>query len=915
MILALSETRLVFYSHGLAATGWAVAIGGSVVFALLLVHGLVRARAWALRSLLAGGAAVAGLAGWLWGRDAGALGFGLSGGLGGMLGLVCLVRRFNRRPALLQEDAPRGSPAPLRAGEEAGESSPQGVLPWWQIAVGLVLAGILAWASAAAGRSDPSVPPLVLALLVAGVCGTWTVFFYLPAAILARPGAARHGPGMTEPGGRLPAAALLAMRIAAILILIVLIFKPTLSFDQRSARRMDLDILVDTSRSMSVSDWPDSPNRMALAAKQVEEYLDRLRSTFRVRWYWFDSRVREARPGEWPEPKGDATNLARAVKDVLATATRADTAAIILMSDGLDNAGGNVVREVAAIGPPPIDTVGVGTDLSEASGFQDIRLADVRAPEECTVNNLTKISVDVEAVGLADRSVTVELREGESLVASAPLRLEGTGQRQNVTLTVTPTEVGPHTYKVYIRPDPAERLTENNERELHLLVTDPKIRILYIEGVVRPEYKPLKSVLETDPNVELAAMVQVKRGEFLQSGNLKDVAPAGFPKTLEAMRRFDVFILGDLDRSYFSNAQLENLKTAVGEGRGLVMLGGYNSFGPGGYEGTPLEAILPVSVGPRSMGQETTPFVLKLTPEGTHHPIFQGTQEFFQASSSAPQERLPLLKGCNILGRARPGASVLAVHPQRTNEGQPLIVLAVQTYGSGRTAAFAADTTYQWYLPYRALGRESPYIKFWSQMVRWLASKEIKEQSTKPGVDLVVLKPFYQPGEKVLLRAKVRADEGRATNFATVTGVLLGPEGERKPLALALRPEGGGVYETELDPPDPGAYRAMVEARKDDRPIGTADVRFTVGRPNQEFDRLGIDRALLKNLAQATGGAYYEPANFGDLVERLRGLVTSENVHRELGVQTVPGLFGILFGAFLALVTGEWVLRKYYQLH
>jgi hypothetical protein len=29
----------------------------------------------------------------------------------------------------------------------------------------------------------------------------------------------------------------------------------------------------------------------------------------------------------------------------------------------------------------------------------------------------------------------------------------------------------------------------------------------------------------------------------------------------------------------------------------------------------------------------------------------------------------------------------------------------------------------------------------------------------------------------------------------------------------------------------------------------------------------------------------------------------------------VPGLFAILFGLFLAIVTGEWLLRKYYQLN
>jgi hypothetical protein len=94
-----------------------------------------------------------------------------------------------------------------------------------------------------------------------------------------------------------------------------------------------------------------------------------------------------------------------------------------------------------------------------------------------------------------------------------------------------------------------------------------------------------------------------------------------------------------------------------------------------------------------------------------------------------------------------------------------------------------------------------------------------------------------------------------------------------------------------------------------------AEIEFAVGRPNQEFDRLSIDRAVLKKLAQATGGQYYEPANFGDLVESLRSMTLKENIHREWGVQTLPGLFSILFGAFLAIVTAEWLLRKYYQLN
>jgi uncharacterized membrane protein len=865
MILALSETRLMFWTSGLTMTGWAVVIAGAAVFWAILVHWVVRTRSWRLAPLLL------------------------------VPPILALVGWLTRRRA------PAAPPAAAAAGGLGAEANDEPILPWWQILVGFALAGMLIPITLAAGRSTEAPPQLALMILVALACAVWVLFFYLRVYTYL---------------GRLPMAALLALRVLAILLLVLLIFKPSLSFEERLERRTDLYVLVDASKSMSVSDYPDTPNRMGLATKQIEDYLARLEAAFDVKLFWFDTRANEAQePRQWPDPKGDATNLTRAVKDILAVARKSDTTGILIMTDGLHNAGGSVVDDIVALGPPPIYPVGIGTDLTAQSGFQDISLSDVRAPEECTVNNLAKITVDVAQVGLPDRSVQVELREGDNPVAAEPLRLAATPGTQSVTLTVTPTTLGRHTYTVRIPPDPAERRTENNERQVHMMVTDPKIRVLYIEGVVRPEYKPLKSVLETDPNAELLSLVQVKRGEFLQSGSMTGLTLSGFPQTLEDMRKFDVYIIGDVDRGYFSAQQMENLKSAISEGRGLVMIGGYNSLGPGGYEGTPVEEILPVQVGPRTVGQETTPFVLKLTPEGLNHPIFHGTKDFFMYQSAAPTEKLPYLKGCNILVRAKAGASILAIHPERVNANGPLIVLAVHQYGKGRAAAFAADTTYQWYLPYKALGRESPYIKFWSQMIRWLANKEVKEQTSEPGVNLLVLKPFYNPGEKVNVRAKVRAEEGRATNFAVVTGILLGPGSERKDVPLALEPGSVGVYAADLGAPDPGQYKLLVEARKDNKRLGVAEIEFAVGRPNQEFDRLSIDRAVLEKLAQATGGQYYEPANFGDLVESLRSMTIKENIHREWGIPTLPGLFSILFGAFLAMVTAEWLLRKYYQLN
>ena len=90
----------------------------------------------------------------------------------------------------------------------------------------------------------------------------------------------------------------------------------------------------------------------------------------------------------------------------------------------------------------------------------------------------------------------------------------------------------------------------------------------------------------------------------------------GFPQTADEFKAFDVLIIGDLDRSYLSSKQMDLLVEVVRSGKGLLMIGGTATLGPGGYGGTVIEQMLPVTVGPRGRDrQEATPFVPRLTAE------------------------------------------------------------------------------------------------------------------------------------------------------------------------------------------------------------------------------------------------------------------------------------------------------------
>lgn len=715
-------------------------------------------------------------------------------------------------------------------------------------------------------------------------------------------------------------AVLILLRSLAVLVLLLLIFKPVLSTTRSVFHRATVAVLADTSRSMSVRDYPNSPSRIRRVADELNPRLAELRQTFDLHLYTFDATARREEELLPTEAAGDATHLARAVESVLREVPRQDLAAIILLTDGIDNSTADPVEAILKTDPPPMYTVLVGSDLSAASGFQDIGIGSLDVPEEATLNTRTEIGVRIDATGFADRSIEVQLRdESDTPVASARLVLDARPGPQEVRLPVTPPAKGAHRYTVIVPLDPTERIQENNRHEFHLWVTEPRIKVLYIE-TARPEFRPLAQVLETDPNIEVLTLGQIRMGTFLKGGNLRGADVASFPRTREEMQKFDVFIIGNLPSSFLTQPQMEALRDLVHDGgKALLMIGGTNTLGPGGYGGTPIESILPVELGPASIGQITEPFTLELADEGREHEIFKGTGDFFIYRGQEARKELPVLKGCNRVAAVKPGAAVLAQHPTAKLAGRPAPVLAVQEFdGEGRSAVFTGDTTYQWDLYFKVIDRESPYVKFWGQMVRYLAGKDIDRRQTEPGLSFALRKPAFLPGEPVVLQATVTEAEGRATNFATVRADLVLPDGSRRSEALFNVPGSTGLYRATLKPEAAGKYLVTVRAEKNGAPLGQLPAEFTVSRPNQEFETLSANPALLQRLADRKGGQSLQLTTLAGLFDRLRRDQTAGSQYREqalldLSVAQWPAevtVTHLFFALFVALVTAEWLIRR-----
>ena len=75
------------------------------------------------------------------------------------------------------------------------------------------------------------------------------------------------------------------------------------------------------------------------------------------------------------------------------------------------------------------------------------------------------------------------------------------------------------------------------------------------------------------------------------------VEPAEIPKDMAGLQKYDGFVLSNVSSLKLTEPQMGHIRDYVRDhGGGLIMLGGEESFGLGGYYRTPIEEALPVTM-------------------------------------------------------------------------------------------------------------------------------------------------------------------------------------------------------------------------------------------------------------------------------------------------------------------------------
>lgn len=754
--------------------------------------------------------------------------------------------------------------------------------------------------------------------LVAEPVWSWTVVtlvaLALPALVLLTyPKRVRHLPKKSR-------RFLIGARLAAALLLIVAMLRPEIQVTETDTKSAVMLVAGDASRSMTTQDGPGGVTRREALVRTLAENRDRfseIGELLDIRYFDFDSL---GRPGDLttegqPETvaEGKETAIGELLKLMIREAQGQQVVGLLLMTDGAQrtidpNATDprTVARELGQLQipvlPVPYGEAGLTSDALDVA-VDDLSIAPV-----VFVKNTVPVAATVRISGAAGRKFTVRLlvedRTGVGPLQSGPMvpppavagaessRVIETDENLEtltVPLSFVPQTPGEFRIAVEVEPVEGELRKTNNRRDTLFTVQRGGITVAYFD-VPRDESKFLRSINQSK-QIQLD-FFRVNPGKF---ASRTKIDPTVFDEG-----RYDIFLIGDVAATVFGDTLLRKLKGRLDAGAGLMMIGGFYSFGLGGYADTPLEEFLPVRMspaekqGPGRIADDLhydKPMRMVPTSEGLRHFVMQ----LSRANNRQTWADLPELRGANKLREKNAFVEILA----RGEDGEPLL-FATES-GRARVLAFAGDTTHLWAVNEKV----AEFQRFWRQTILWLARKEL---DTEQPVWVLVDPRNFSPDASVPLRFGARDAEGNPLSDVDFTVRVVGPAGESS--ELQPRQAGEEFFSQFASTEKGGIYRVIVSATRNGQPFGAdATTRFLVDTRDLELDNPAADPALLEEIALRTGGRMLPPETLADYLDDLIENGPPNVSQKRISRVTLWDNWWFLV-AFAGLMGTEWFVRK-----
>jgi hypothetical protein len=603
---------------------------------------------------------------------------------------------------------------------------------------------------------------------------------------------------------------------------------------------------------------------------------------------------------------------------------------VVLLTDGQHNWGTSPAAKALELGEHklPIFPVALGARGSPP----DIAVINVKAPPAVFKDVEATIEVRLKVSGIKAQDIHVRVHRPppprDETLDQVFIHHDGADAFYTKRFQVRLDQPGSQTLLVTAKPEneaTKETRSDNNSQAFVINVADDKARVLLIDGEARWEYHYLANALARDRTVQVQSVLfaQPRLGRISEE-ELRDIGHPrqALPAEADALAGYDCIVLGDVTADQLPPAERVRLEKFVADRGGtLVIVAGKRAM-PSAFadnDQDPLAKLLPIET-PRVLASKSG-FRVTLTHDGKQTPFLQLDSAPEQSESRWRQ--LPS-HYWGVVGRAKPGAAVLATPFEKSDEKQPAAderdraLIVRQNYGFGRVLFVGLDSTWRW----RFREGDTYHHRFWGQVIRWAAADK-PLVSGNEFVRFGTRDAVYQQGQEVDLVVRLGEELGGRTLPAdALAGARILRRSGDKEEAVALVPlhrkeaqprvlEGrlrdlpAGQYAVELAIPE-----LADKLNGPPGPDGTSSplrAAFTVMPPeSDEKIELATNWPLLEELAAKSGGKVFTPENAAELVD----LLTQQAATRTERVDTPLWQWWGTLVVLLALLTAEWVWRK-----
>lgn len=672
---------------------------------------------------------------------------------------------------------------------------------------------------------------------------------------------------------------LISLRTLALVLLLFALFEPIYSISRAFIEEPKTAILLDNSVSAAAKDA--SYERGEVYRSSLDEAdLDALSHSI----YKFDNEVNSLEQLSFDSLNfsGQNTDISKAIRRIAGEAEDQNIKAVVMFTDGAFNSGNNPVFDAERLGKP-FFIVGIGDTLEP----NDLSVISILTNETAYVDNPIPVTINIKANGFDGKKAKLTIYDNNQKIDEQEILIEQGREKYSYSFEYLPKVEGIRKLTASVSVMENEITDKNNSLSEFVRVLKNKRNISIFAGAPSPDVSFIKQSLLLEKGVELKEYIQKQGAEFYKT-----------PVQSELNASEMIILIGFPIQSTPKNV-IEMIAKELERGKPLMFVASQNTD----YNKLKdLQNYLPfviVSSRPNEF------LVLPDIKNAASSPLLRVTGSDDDAKL---WNNLPPLFRTETFVRVKPESEIVST--MKINNAplnDPLIV--TRHFQNSKSVAFMGYGLYRWkllgYASELSKGRSDATDLFSvlvNNSMRWLS---VSEQS-KP-VKLKTSRKVYNQSESVELLGEIYDASYTPIDKANFTVKLSGGSEQRD---ITLSSLGNGRYYGTIAGLPKGDYSFAGAAELAGKRLGEDNGRFSIGEISIEYQNLKMNIALLKTIAERTGGKFYLPSEASKIkedIEKHKSYNSRSSKQRsDVMIWNLPYLLGLA----ILLLAIEWLIRK-----